>query len=68
MQGYINEISLLNKFRDCETIVKLYDAEVNKEKGYIHMVTFFFFFFITKISNFFFFFFFFKKVIRMWRN
>ncbi|ORX93260.1 Pkinase-domain-containing protein [Basidiobolus meristosporus CBS 931.73] len=36
--GYINEIKLLNRLSKNECIIKLYDSEVNYDKGYLLMV------------------------------
>ncbi|KAJ2832691.1 Dual-specificity kinase, spindle pole body (SPB) duplication and spindle checkpoint function [Coemansia furcata] len=38
IEGYINEIILLRKFEGNPYIIQLYDAEINKERGLIHMV------------------------------
>ncbi|KAJ2473342.1 Dual-specificity kinase, spindle pole body (SPB) duplication and spindle checkpoint function [Coemansia sp. RSA 2322] len=38
IEGYINEILLLRKFEGNPYIIQLYDAEINKERGLIHMV------------------------------
>ena len=51
IEGYINEINLLNQFKDAEAIVKLFDSEVNTEQGYLHMVLCFFFLFFFVFSR-----------------
>ncbi|KAJ2101101.1 Serine/threonine kinase mps1, partial [Coemansia sp. RSA 922] len=38
IEGYINEIILLRKFEGNPYIIQLYDAEISKERGLIHMV------------------------------
>lgn len=38
VDGYVNEILLLRKFEGNPQIIQLYDAEMNKERGLIHMV------------------------------
>ena len=39
VQVYLNEINLLQELSESENVVKLYEAEVDQKKGYIHMVT-----------------------------
>ncbi|KAJ2817273.1 Dual-specificity kinase, spindle pole body (SPB) duplication and spindle checkpoint function [Coemansia erecta] len=38
IEGYVNEIILLRKFEGNAHIVQLFDAEINKERGLLHMV------------------------------
>ncbi|KAJ2541659.1 Dual-specificity kinase, spindle pole body (SPB) duplication and spindle checkpoint function [Coemansia sp. RSA 1853] len=38
IEGYVNEIILLRKFEGNPHIVQLFDAEINKERGLLHMV------------------------------
>ncbi|KAJ2806139.1 Serine/threonine kinase mps1 [Coemansia helicoidea] len=38
IEGYMNEIILLRKFEGNAHIIQLFDAEVNKERGLLHMV------------------------------
>ncbi|KAJ2498432.1 Dual-specificity kinase, spindle pole body (SPB) duplication and spindle checkpoint function [Coemansia sp. RSA 1972] len=38
IEGYMNEIILLRKFEGNPHIVQLFDAEINKERGLLHMV------------------------------
>ncbi|KAJ2157498.1 Dual-specificity kinase, spindle pole body (SPB) duplication and spindle checkpoint function [Coemansia sp. RSA 552] len=38
IEGYVNEIILLRKFEGNPYIVQLFDAEINKERGLLHMV------------------------------
>ena len=38
LSGYINEIALLKRLESCSHIIKLYDSEINKGGGYIHML------------------------------
>ncbi|KAJ2749758.1 Dual-specificity kinase, spindle pole body (SPB) duplication and spindle checkpoint function, partial [Coemansia sp. BCRC 34490] len=38
IEGYVNEIILLRKFDGNPQIVQLFDAEINKERGILHMV------------------------------
>ncbi|KAJ1827397.1 Dual-specificity kinase, spindle pole body (SPB) duplication and spindle checkpoint function [Coemansia sp. RSA 2599] len=38
IEGYMNEIILLRKFEGNPHIIQLYDAEINKERGLLHMV------------------------------
>jgi serine/threonine-protein kinase TTK/MPS1 len=38
LSGYINEVSLLKRLSGRDGIIKLYDAEINEEKGYLLMV------------------------------
>jgi len=38
LSGYINEVSLLKRLSGRDGIIKLYDAEINNEKGYLLMV------------------------------
>ncbi|KAJ1948089.1 Dual-specificity kinase, spindle pole body (SPB) duplication and spindle checkpoint function [Linderina pennispora] len=38
IEGYINEIILLRNFRGNPHIIQLFDAEINKERGLLHMV------------------------------
>ncbi|KAL1924075.1 uncharacterized protein VTP21DRAFT_7110 [Calcarisporiella thermophila] len=38
IESYINEINLLKRLTNNERIIKLYDAEVNREKGYLLML------------------------------
>ncbi|CAG8446481.1 4557_t:CDS:10 [Funneliformis caledonium] len=38
ISGYINEVSLLKRLSGRDGIIKLYDAEVNEERGYLLML------------------------------
>ncbi|KAJ2776266.1 Dual-specificity kinase, spindle pole body (SPB) duplication and spindle checkpoint function, partial [Coemansia javaensis] len=38
IEGYMNEIVLLRKFEGNPYIIQLFDAEINKERGLLHMV------------------------------
>ncbi|KAJ2725579.1 Dual-specificity kinase, spindle pole body (SPB) duplication and spindle checkpoint function [Coemansia sp. Benny D115] len=38
IEGYVNEIILLRKFEGNPCIIQLFDAEINKERGLLHMV------------------------------
>ncbi|PIA15213.1 kinase-like protein [Coemansia reversa NRRL 1564] len=38
IEGYVNEIILLRKFEGNPYIIQLFDAEINKERGLLHMV------------------------------
>ncbi|KAJ2703885.1 Serine/threonine kinase mps1 [Coemansia spiralis] len=38
IEGYMNEIILLRKFEGNAHIIQLFDAEINKERGLLHMV------------------------------
>ncbi|KAJ1727855.1 Dual-specificity kinase, spindle pole body (SPB) duplication and spindle checkpoint function, partial [Coemansia biformis] len=38
IEGYMNEIILLRKFEGNPYIIQLFDAEINKERGLLHMV------------------------------
>ena len=38
LEGYINEIDLLNRLKENERIITLYDSEIDREKGYLMMV------------------------------
>ncbi|KAJ1964282.1 Dual-specificity kinase, spindle pole body (SPB) duplication and spindle checkpoint function [Dipsacomyces acuminosporus] len=38
IEGYVNEILLLRKFEGNPHIIQLFDAEINKERGLLHMV------------------------------
>lgn len=41
LSSYINEVSLLKRLSGRDGIIKLYDAEINKERGYLLMVDWF---------------------------
>lgn len=36
--GYLNEISLLRQFSNSDQIIRLLDAEINRERGYLNML------------------------------
>ena len=38
LSGYINEVSLLKRLSGRDGIIKLYDAEIDNENGYLLMV------------------------------
>lgn len=38
LSGYLNEIELLRKLAGSEHIIQLYDADINRQEGYLHMV------------------------------
>ncbi len=49
LSGYINEVSLLKRLSGRDGIIKLYDAEINKEKEYLLMVNYLYELFILII-------------------
>ena len=42
LHGYVNEIALLKRMSSCDRIIKLYDSEINRKAGFLHMVSFIF--------------------------